>query len=61
VISVGVQQFLSANPGLVIIARLWWDRLVLAARILENAGCLAAGLRGRVIVIILLLRLLLFH
>ena len=65
VTSVGVQQFLSANPALVIIALFVVGIvLVLAARILlENAGCLMQlGCAVVIIVIIfLLLRFLLEH
>jgi hypothetical protein len=65
VISVGVQQFLSANPVLVIIALFVVGIvLVLAARILlENAGCLMQlGCAVVIIVIIfLLLRFLVEH
>lgn len=63
--SVSVQQFLNANPVLVIVALFVVGIvLVLAARILlENAGCLLQlGCAIVVIVgIILLARFLLFH
>ena len=63
--SVSVQQFINANPVLVIIALFVVSIiLVLAARILlENAGCLKQiGCAAVIIVIIfLLLRFLLFH
>jgi len=65
VASVSVQQFLNANPVLVIVALFVVGIvLVLAARILlENAGCLLQlGCAIVVIVgIILLARFLLFH
>ena len=63
--SVSVQQFLSANPVLVIVGLFVVGIIaVLAARILlENAGCLLhLGFALVVIVvIILLLRFLVFH
>ena len=63
--SVSVQQFMNANPVLVIIALFVVGIiLVLAARILlENAGCLMQiGCAVVIIVIIfLLVRFLLFH
>jgi hypothetical protein len=65
VASVSVQQFLNANPVLVIVALFVVGIvLVLAARILlENAGCLMQlGCAVVIIVVIfLLLRFLLFH
>jgi hypothetical protein len=61
----GVQQFLNANPALVIIALFVIGVIVvLAARILlENAGCLLQLGCAIVVlvVIVLLLRLLIFH
>ena len=63
--SVSVQQFMNANPVLVIVVLFVVGIiLVLAARILlENAGCLMQiGCAVVIIVIIfLLLRFLLFH
>ena len=63
--SVSVQQFMNANPVLVIVGLFVVGIiLVLAARILlENAGCLMQiGCAVVIIVIIfLLLRFLLFH
>ena len=63
--SVSVQQFMNANPVLVIIALFVVGIiLVLAARILlENAGCLMQiGCAVVIIVVIFLLaRFLLFH
>ena len=65
VASVSVQQFINANPVLVIIALFVVGIiLVLAARILlENAGCLMQiGCAVVIIVVIFLLaRFLLFH